>query len=64
MDPRSVADLVRNEHPQIIAIVMSHLEPDQAAESLKPLPERTCVDVLAAHRHAGWHSAQRTGRTE
>ena len=46
MDPRSVADLVRNEHPQIIAIVMSHLEPDQAAESLKLLPERTRVDVL------------------
>ena len=37
MDPQSVAELLRNEHPQIIAIVMSHLEPDQAAESLKLL---------------------------
>ena len=46
MDPRAVADLVRNEHPQIIAIVMSHLENDQAAEALKLLPERTRVDVL------------------
>ena len=46
MDPRSVADLVRNEHPQIIAIVMSHLEPDQAAQALKLLPERTRVDVV------------------
>ena len=27
MDPRAVADLVRNEHPQIIAIVMAHLKP-------------------------------------
>jgi flagellar motor switch protein FliG len=43
MDPRAVADLVRNEHPQIIAIVMSHLENDQAAEALKLLPERTRV---------------------
>ncbi len=46
MDPRSVADLVRNEHPQIIAIVLSHLDPDQAAETLKMLPERTRADVL------------------
>ncbi len=46
MDPRSIADLVRNEHPQIIAIVMSHLDPDQAAEALKLMPERTRADVL------------------
>ncbi|APP84956.1 flagellar motor switch protein FliG [Xanthomonas hortorum pv. vitians] len=46
MDPRAVADLVRNEHPQIIAIVMAHLDSDQAAEALKLLPERTRADVL------------------
>src|SRR5215510_12346599 len=34
MDPRAVADLVRNEHPQIIAIVLSYLDSDQAAEVL------------------------------
>jgi len=46
MDPRAVADLVRNEHPQIIAIVMAHLDNDQAAEALKLLPERSRADVL------------------
>ncbi|QCO67687.1 flagellar motor switch protein FliG [Luteimonas yindakuii] len=46
MDPRAIADLVRNEHPQIIAIVLSHLDPDQAAETLKLMPERTRADVL------------------
>ena len=46
MDPRAVADLVRNEHPQIIAIVMAHLDSDQAAEALKILPERVRGDVL------------------
>ncbi|PBJ81971.1 flagellar motor switch protein FliG [Lysobacteraceae bacterium NML93-0399] len=46
MDPRSIADLVRHEHPQIIAIVLSHLDADQAAEALKLLPERTRADVL------------------
>ncbi|WP_246429136.1 flagellar motor switch protein FliG [Pseudoxanthomonas broegbernensis] len=46
MDPRAVADLVRNEHPQIIAIVLSHLDSDQAADALKFLPERVRADVL------------------
>ncbi|GAB6197070.1 flagellar motor switch protein FliG [Lysobacter xanthus] len=46
MEPRAIAELVRNEHPQIIAIVMSHLDPDQAAEVLKALPERVRSDVL------------------
>ncbi len=46
MDPRAVADLVRNEHPQIIAIVMAHLDSDQAAEALTLLPERVRADVL------------------
>ncbi|TWI02790.1 flagellar motor switch protein FliG [Luteimonas cucumeris] len=46
MDPRAIADLVRNEHPQIIAIVLAHLDSDQAAETLKILPERARSDVL------------------
>ena len=46
MDPRAIADLVRNEHPQIIAIVLAHLDSDQAAETLKLLAERTRTDVL------------------
>ena len=46
MEPRAIADLVRNEHPQIIAIVMAHLDSDQAAEVLKCLPERVRSDVL------------------
>jgi flagellar motor switch protein FliG len=46
MDPRAISDLVRHEHPQIIAIVLSHLDADQAADTLKLLPERTRADVL------------------
>ncbi len=46
MDARSIADLVRNEHPQIIAIVLSHLDGDHAADTLKMLPERARADVL------------------
>lgn len=46
MEPRAIAELVRNEHPQIIAIVLAHLDSDQAAETLKLLAERTRTDVL------------------
>lgn len=46
MDPRAVADVVQNEHPQIIAIVLSHLESDHAAEVLSHLPETTRTDVV------------------
>jgi flagellar motor switch protein FliG len=46
MEPRAIAELVRNEHPQIIAIVLAHLDPDQGAEVLKCFPERVKSDVL------------------
>lgn len=46
MDPGAVAELIGNEHPQIIATILVHLEPDQAAEILKMLTERTRNDAL------------------
>ncbi len=46
MDARSVAELIRLEHPQIIAIVMSFLEPDQAAKVLGEFPEQLRSDVV------------------
>lgn len=46
MDPRSVADMIRLEHPQIIAIVLSYLEQDQAADVLAALPENMRVDIV------------------
>jgi flagellar motor switch protein FliG len=46
METRAVADLVRNEHPQIVAIVLAYLDPDQAAEIMSLLPDRMRSDVL------------------
>ena len=45
MDPRAVAELVRLEHPQIIAIILAYLDAEQAAEVLSILPERLRIDV-------------------
>ncbi len=46
MDGRAVADMVRNEHPQIMAIVVSYLDSDHGAEVLAHLPERVRSDVI------------------
>jgi len=46
MDPRTIAELIRLEHPQIIAIVLSYLDSDQAAETLGYLAPRLRPDVL------------------
>jgi len=46
MDARAIAELIRHEHPQIIAIVLSFLDPDQAAGVLSEFPERVRTDVI------------------
>ncbi len=47
MDARAVSELIRLEHPQIIAIVLAYLDPDQAAEVLSMLPANVRPDVVA-----------------
>jgi flagellar motor switch protein FliG len=46
MDGRAVAELIRLEHPQIIAIVLAYLEPDQSAEILTCLPANMRSDIM------------------
>ena len=46
MDPASVAELLRNEHPQILAAILVHLEFDQASEVLKSFSERHRNEVM------------------
>ncbi|MDP8568125.1 flagellar motor switch protein FliG [Methylophilus aquaticus] len=46
MDAFSVADFIKNEHPQIIATILAHLESDQAAEVLSHFTDRLRQDVM------------------
>jgi flagellar motor switch protein FliG len=46
MDARQVAEVIRLEHPQIIAIVLSFLDPDQAAGVLAEFPDRVRTDIV------------------
>jgi flagellar motor switch protein FliG len=46
MDPPTVADLIKNEHPQIIATILVHLDHDQASDILNQFTERLRNDVV------------------
>jgi flagellar motor switch protein FliG len=46
MECKAVAQIIRGEHPQIAAIVLSHLEPEQSAGILPLLPPEMRTDVL------------------
>jgi flagellar motor switch protein FliG len=44
-DPQQLAKFIHNEHPQTIALVLSHLNPSQAAALLTSLPAHLRSDV-------------------
>lgn len=46
MDAQTVADLIKNEHPQIIATILVHLEFDHAGEILLSFNDRLRNDVV------------------
>jgi flagellar motor switch protein FliG len=46
MDARAIAEMVRFEHPQIVAIILAYLESDQSAEVIAHLPESMRAEVL------------------
>jgi flagellar motor switch protein FliG len=46
MDSRAIAEMVRFEHPQIVAIILAYLEADQSAEVIAQLPENVRAEVL------------------
>lgn len=46
MDPRQVAEIIRTEHPQIQAVILSYLEPDQAANILSFFDEVVRLEIM------------------
>lgn len=46
MEPQSAADIIRDEHPQIIATILVHLKRGQAADILALFDERLRHDVM------------------
>jgi flagellar motor switch protein FliG len=46
MDSKQVANIIRNEHPQIQTIVLSYLEPQQSAEIVGQFAEKVRLDLM------------------
>lgn len=46
MEPRTIASMLSSEHPQIQAILLSSLEPDQAAETLMFLSDEERAELV------------------
>jgi len=46
MDAGTVAEFIKNEHPQIIATILVHLEPEQASEIIGYFTDRLRQDVM------------------
>lgn len=46
MEPPLVADMLKEEHPQVVAVVASHLSRERAAEVLALLPEQLRADAV------------------
>lgn len=44
--PSTISNMLRNEHPQVVAIVLSYFDSDQAAEVLRGIPERFQSEVI------------------
>ena len=62
LDARAVCELIRLEHPQMIAIVLAYLEPDHAAEVLALLPSGIRSEVVV--RIASLDGVQPSALTE
>ncbi|MDX1795873.1 MAG: flagellar motor switch protein FliG [Hydrogenovibrio sp.] len=46
MHPSTISNMLRNEHPQVTAIVLSYFDPDLSAEILSGLPERFQSEIV------------------
>ncbi len=45
VDPKQLAKFIMSEHPQAIALILAHLDPSHAAESMAQLPEELKAEV-------------------
>jgi flagellar motor switch protein FliG len=46
MHPSTISNMLKNEHPQVTAIVLSYFDPDLSSEILAGLPERFQSDII------------------
>ena len=57
-DPDELVALIKDEHPQTIAVILVHLFPDQASEILSELPDEIKTDVAFRIASSGKFAAE------
>lgn len=45
-DPKALLSILQNERPQVIALIMAYMEPQQAAQVLEQLPEEKKIQAV------------------
>jgi len=58
VDAKSLANFLVNEHPQTVAVILSHLEPEKKGEVLKRLPEALQAEVVLRMAHLDYIDPQ------
>lgn len=46
LDPKTIVNFLRNEHPQTAAIILAHLEAGRAAEVIKIMPDKIRAEIV------------------
>jgi flagellar motor switch protein FliG len=46
VDPAQLINFIMNEHPQTVAVIMAHLDPEQASSILAELPEQLQNEIV------------------
>lgn len=62
IDPKEIVSLIKNEHPQIIAIIMLYLDRNQAASILSYFEDKLSVDII--ERIAKFSGLKKSGKVE
>ncbi|MDQ1340258.1 MAG: flagellar motor switch protein FliG [Campylobacterota bacterium] len=51
--PQQLSDFIQNEHPQTIALILAHMDPTMAAETLQLFPDETRGEVAMRMANLG-----------
>ncbi|WP_084398145.1 flagellar motor switch protein FliG [Henriciella aquimarina] len=54
LDPAVLARNIEHENPQVIAVILSRLDPDTAAQTVRALPRGAATEALRRLLHLGW----------
>jgi len=58
VDSNQILNVIHNEHPQIIALVLSYIEPKQAAQIIASLPSDRQTEIISRISKMGSSSAE------